>query len=374
MIRLQRHPLMLLGFVVAAAYVPGLPSEALAPRWAAIAVGVPLVSNLDPRQLGAPLCAALALFLALAAWSITWSPAPFAGTQEFFFLLMLAAACLAGAGLRDLDDPMTGLGVGLLLSAALAIVQWLGWHPVAQGSGRPAGLFFNSEVLAEFAALIFVWSALGRRWAIAVVALVPIVLCQSRVAALAVSIALLYAWRVHIALKLALGILILMIGAAALVFLGPDKLGSAGERIILWLAMSEAVTPWGQGLGWVQAALPVQSFVHNDALQILVELGMGGLVILAFPLAIWQRNRGNVAERALFVAVLVEAVVSFPLHVPASAFVAALVAGFLAGGRHPLRDDKPLCRNPDRHRLQRAHYASRGSLGPVRSRDPGFSV
>lgn len=357
--------MMLLGFAVAAAYGPGLPSEALAPRWAAIAVGVPLVSRLDPRALGAPLCALLAILVGFGALSLAWSPAPFAGTQELFFILMLCGVCLAGAGLDDLDGVMTGLGLGLLLSSVIAVVQWLGWEPVAHGSGRPGGLFFNSEVLAEFSALVLVWALLRPRWWLVGVALVPLLLCQSRVAVLTALAAVFYvSYPRPRGLRVLLGAMIVSIGGVAIVSVGADKLASAGERIILWLAMGEAITPLGRGLGWVEAALPVQSFAHSDVLQILVEFGWPGALLILLPIAAFRRHRGNLAERALLVAVCFQAVVSFPLRVPASAFVAALVAGYLAGGRHPLRLGRPLGGNPDGDPLQRQGLLDRGGPGP----------
>ncbi len=113
--------------------------------------------------------------------------------------------------------------------------------------------------------------------------------------------------------------------------LGIDKLTSAGQRIILWIATVMAMTPLGNGLGWFAAAHPSEEYAHSDVLQAVAELGVGAILFLAIPVVLMFRSRGNNAERAAFVAVCVEAIVSFPLHLPASGFLAALLAGYLAG-------------------------------------------
>ena len=322
----------LLGFAVAVAFWPGLLSEALVPRWAVIAIGISLVSRLDPRALGWPLCGLLVWFLALAALSLIGAPDRLTGGMDLIFILILSATFIAGAGLDDLDDVMLGLGAGLAVSSVLAVGQWYGWNPVARGSGSPPGLFFNGEVLAEFAALVFVWAAVRPRWLIAGIALVPIVICQSRVGALAAAVGLLYAWRPESwLLSGATAAAIGLAGVLAIFVLGPDKLGSAGNRIVVWLGMIEALTPLGRGLGWTIHALPHEQFVHSDALQAVLEVGYGAVVLAIIPVLAFWGGRGNRAERALFAAVCVEIVVSFPLHVPASGFLAVLVAGLLVG-------------------------------------------
>ena len=333
---------LLFGVAISAAYWPGLPAEALAPRWAIIAVGLPLLSRLDPRALGAGLCGLLLWLVGLGAVSLIASPDPLGGALELFYAIILCLALLAAAGLDDLDAVMMGLGIGLIPSSVLAVVQWFGWHPVAQGSGAPPGLFYNSEVLAEFAAILFVWAAVRRRWWVAVITAVPLVLCQSRIAVIVTALGILYAVPLSRWFKGSLAVLVGIGGIAALAFLGFDKIASAGERVIIWLAMGEAVTPLGRGLGWVEMALPRQLFAHSDALQALVEIGYGAVFLIIIPILVFWRKRGNLAERAAFFAICAEVLVSFPLRVPATGFVAAMLAGVLLGRGTVVRVGEPV--------------------------------
>jgi hypothetical protein len=90
-------------------------------------------------------------------------------------------------------------------------------------------------------------------------------------------------------------------------------------------------TPLGHGLGWASLAFPEEEFSHSDALQAIAELGIGGLALVLIPIAAFRGKRAGHAEHAIFSAILVEVFVSFPLHFPASGFLAAVVAGFMVG-------------------------------------------
>lgn len=351
-----------LGFAVSAAYWPGLLSGVFVPRWAAIAVGVPLLASLDPRALPEHLRYILLFLIAVAAMSVFLSPDPLAGWLEFFFIVMLSAAFVMGAGLDNLDDIMLGLAIGLVPSSILCATQYYGWWSPVPQSTAPAGLFFNSEVLAEFAALIAVWALLCRRWAFVLVAAVPLALCGSRVALLAVAIAVLYALRPRSRwLTAGLVLTIVAAGIGLLFAFGIGKMFSADQRIILWGATALALTPFGNGLGWFQAAHPVEMYAHSDALQALAELGVGGLMLLAIPITIFRNRRGTHAERAVFVAACVEIALSFPLHLPASGFTAAVVAGYLAGRGLPVCVGGADRRTADGRGVQRRENAGRST-------------
>ncbi len=302
------------------------------PRWAVLAIGIPLVSSLDLRCLTPGVAGVLLWMLGLAGVSLIASPDPYGGAGEFFFIIILSLAFVAAAGLDDLDGVLGGVGWGLAVSSALCLLQVCGRHPswAEQGYQAPAGLFYNSEVLAELASIVFVWAALRPRYLIALTAAVPVVLGQSRVALLAVGIGLFYALVKPFWARL-LGLLALPgIGLVAVLWFGLDKLGSAIERLVIWIAMAEAITPLGHGLGWVYLALPREQFAHSDALQAVVELGFGAIVLIFIPFAAFRGNRGGIAERAAFLAGCAEILVSFPLRVPATGFVLAILASFLA--------------------------------------------
>lgn len=339
-----------LGVAVSAAFWPGMLSAAWTPRWAVLAVGLPLTSRLDPRALPQGAQGVLVFMLALGALSLIASPYPQAGAYDLINIAILCMAFLAGANVDSLDPLFTGLCWGLAVSVGIAIIQALGvdW---AVDLGNPAdthanGLFFSSEVLAEFAALLAVWAVLRHSWTWAAIAAVPLVLCASRVAFIVAGVGVLLGFRPsrpYLFRTLLLVGVVAAIAAATMLSSDTYKIGSAGTRLVIWgaTALSAADAPLGNGLGWFIAAHPYEMLAHSDALQALVELGIGSVVLLAIPYMVWRSGRGSDAERALFYAACVAVVFSFPLHFPASGFLTAVLAGFLVGGRHSVCVGQP---------------------------------
>lgn len=327
-------------FVVAAVYIPNIFSAASMPRWWAIAIGLPLVSNLDPRKLPFPIAVCLAAGLMWAAISLLWSPDLQAGALGLLMLVLLCLAMIAAAGEEDLDLTIEAFGWGLSISCALAVPQWLGWSPVAQVAA-PAGLFMNSEVLAEVAAPVLVWALLGRRWVLANILMIPLALCHSRIAVLAAFAGLLWAWQPASAWLKGTVIAGMAIAAGSSVtMLGIEKFAGAMDRMVLWGAAVQSITIPGRGLSWWAAAHPgpYEELAHSDLLQMMVEIGIGALPLLVVPIMILSwRSAGKTAERAALAAFCLEGLVSFPVHLPASGFLAAVLAGSLARCRADVR-------------------------------------
>lgn len=368
---LSDHRAAALGFMVSAAVWPGMLQGSFVPRWAVIAVGAPMISTLDPRNLSAAMRGVILFLLALCALSIRVSPFPEAGIGDFIFIVILTLAFFAGAGLSSFDDLMHGIGAGLAISTAFCLMQFFHiWEPFV-GSREPFGLFYNSEVMGEFTALVAAWSVVRRNWLLSVIAIAPVLMSHSRIGVAVVALSIIYAmkpgrWMLSLFVSGAIAGAIGMI-----VFL---KLGDSLHRLTLWGATILAFTPFGNGLGWGTAAFPVEEFVHSDALQALAELGVGAMVLLAIPFAALRSNRGSDAERALFLAACFETLVSFPLHFPASGFLAASVAGFLAGGRLVVRDRASI---GDTHHQRRRLWwanATRAYDGARESRGLGLSL
>lgn len=312
------HKSALLGFAVSAAYWPGMLSAAFTPRWAVIAVGLPLLTRMDPRDVPEPLRWVLAALLAVGAVSLAGSPDPKGGALDLIFMVLLCGTFVAGAGLTSLDGVMTGAAAGLAISAILCTFQTV-----------PSGLFYSSEVMAEFAALVFVWGALRPNLPAVMIAAIPIALSGSRIAIVMAAVALLLAARQSPRVT-ASGLVVLATAAvASLMIFKPE---SAADRIDLWAATVAALMPLGHGLGWFGATYP-SDFSHSDVAQALAELGAAAALLAAIPIFVITRDRGNDAERAVFWAACFEAVVSFPLHMPATGFVAAIAAGHLVSRR-----------------------------------------
>ena len=341
------------------------------PRWAVIAAGVPLISKLDPRNITDTMKLVLSFIITLGALSLLASPYPTAGVQDLLFIVFLCLSFLLGAEQDSLDAVMGGICAGLAASTAMVIGQYLGLLALPHDSTLPAGLFFNSELLGEFAALVFVWGALKRNWIVSIIAGLPVLLTQSRVGVIAIAIGMFYALRPRsIWLNAAIVAGVVLIAGAMLAGFGFDigKMQSAVHRVTLWAAAILAWKPFGNGLGWGTAAFPFEQFVHSDAIQAVTELGMGALAALAIPFTAFRNNRGTYAERALFAACCVEIVISFPLHFPATGFVAAVVAGYLVSARPVvwLGSDVSGTENGFRHQRRNAasaRVAGRGGWG-----------
>lgn len=297
-----------------------------------------MASSLDPRNIPASLRWVLSILIVCGALSLLESPYPMAGVQDLLFILFLSGAFLLGAELSSLDDIMKGLAVGLAVTTAVLLAQSAGLIVLSHDSGLPAGLFFNSEVMAEFSALVCVWALVSKRWIFTLIAAIPVVLAESRIGGLVIIMAVFYAYRpASWKTNALIGLAILALAVATLQILGPEKIGSASHRIVLWGTGIGAWRVIGQGLGWGSAAFPYEQFIHSDAIQAITELGIVAVALISIPFIAFRNGRGSNAERAVFVAACVEVVLSFPLHFPATGFVAAIVAGYLVSARPVVR-------------------------------------
>jgi hypothetical protein len=325
-------------FAVAVAFIPHIMSSAFLPRWGVIIIGTPLVSRLALGRLSQTMQYVLVLGIAWAACSVLFAPDRMAGAYQLFLMVATIGVFIAASEIDTLDDAMTGLAFGIGLSSALCWLFLSDIKLVEQGTVHPAGLFWNSEILAEFAAPVLLWALLKRRWPLVALTVTPMLVSESRVALLALGTGLLYYFRPRsTALTVAMFSVLALAGILVVLLLlgsAPDnRIGSAGLRIVYWLTAIWSATPLGNGLGWWNAAHPAEAFVHSDALQAVNELGIGAIFLLAIPVLILRESRGTNAERAVFIAVCVEVLVSFPLHLPAGSFLAAICAGYLAGHR-----------------------------------------
>ncbi|MEM7767899.1 MAG: O-antigen ligase family protein [Pseudomonadota bacterium] len=178
-----------------------------------------------------------------------------------------------------------------------------------------------------------------------------------------------------VAVTMLLGALVL--GGAATVMaglnptLGWAETDNPAARAEVWrqsLVIARDHFPFGVGFGAFEYVYPLyetegmissryMNAAHNEYLQVLVELGAVGVVLLAGALALWAwvsvqawRAKGNDEgrmRRAASIAslvVILHSIVDYPLHAPFYAIVAAALAGILclpprharqAAGRRP---------------------------------------
>jgi len=336
---LAAHRVGVWAFLVTVAFVPGIMSAAIVPRWAVIALGIPLVSQIR-WQIPTGLQLAVAAGVAWSAASIIHAPDQLDSLLQFFFMLCLICVMGVASQVDDLTEALSGMCWGLGLSSLVCLIAWRHGHFLA--TSHPElfpGLFYNAEVLVELCAPLLVWAAVTRRWHFVAIAAVPILLNNSRIPIVAVMIGLMFAfwpkdWRARLALGMA-GI-VLACSVVAYMTFGHFKLGSAAGRIVSWLTAAYAITPSGQGFGWFRATHGGDEFAHSDILQAFAEIGIGALLFALIPVYA-LRNRRAHAERAAFVVICTELAVSFPIHVPATGFLAALLAGYLVRDRLGVR-------------------------------------
>jgi hypothetical protein len=385
------------GFAVAAAFLPGIYSAPFLPRWWILAIGLAFVPRLDLRLIDERILWCMGITLLWCALTLLWTPALYGGAFLLAFLVLFCLITVASASaMREQRAfALSGFAAAMLVSAAIAFAQrFFEYHGIPQSvPGLPAGLFFNTEVLAEAAAPIAVWCALQWRdpvYAVtAAVLIVLLLLAQERIALAVLLLGLAYGFLSNPKWRTAAFALIALAGFFAL-FL---KITSADQRVLLWstavmtiLRASDVAGALnnilGHGIGWWFQAhpFPQEEYVHSDALQFLVELGVFALPLLAVPFIAWfgeSRNSPALrADRAAFLAVAIEGVVSFPLHMPANVFLFGMLAGAMATRRADVRvpglsggivdDDDPRWQAAQpgyvRHDSQRRHFGI-----PVRS-------
>lgn len=338
---LARHKVGVWAFLVGVAYVPGIMSAAIVPRWAVVALGVPLVSQIR-WQIPVTLQAVIAAGFAWTAMSIFRAPDQMDALLQLFLMACLFGVMGAASQLDTLEDALGGLCWGIGVSAGVCGASFLVGYPLVSSTHVDLfpGLFYNSEVLVELCAPVLVWAAAKRHWHYVAMCAVPILVNNSRIAIFCVVIGLLFSfWPKTQKLRIFASILAVsvIVAAAAWFTIGHFKFGSAASRVTSWLTAVYTITPAGYGLGFWRATHGGEEFAHSDVLQSFAEIGLGALLFAAVPFYA-LRNRRDHAERAAFIVLCIELVVSFPLHVPATGFLAALLAGYLVRERAGLRN------------------------------------
>ena len=160
---------MIFGFLLTALYVPGIAGAATTPKWALLAVALPvllLMRGDSPRKFTLSHLFGLG-FVAWAAVSLIWTPNRLDGMGELIKLVILTQVFLLGARMEPhhLSSLLCGLAIGLLPSAAVVLIQT--WQPDIVLHATPnSGLFVNSGSLAEIAALVMIGllTIQGRYW------------------------------------------------------------------------------------------------------------------------------------------------------------------------------------------------------------------
>lgn len=318
-------------------------SASTSPRWWAMAIGSAAgLFFITVRQTAAHTWGGL--FLLWAAASIMWAGSGFDAGGELPKLAALALVFCVAAEAKSSDATFLALGLAASANAALMLLQaadlvtWL--IPLGHAPGYPVGTFGNKNVAANFGALALLGVLLlllrdGRRplWLYgsaaagsAVCAFLPF----SRGAILAVLLALCLRERPRWTIP-AIGVAFAGFLAAAWWRPWLNLYDSAAPRLEQWDWSLSNLKLFGWGAGNYGSVFPWEH-ANNDAIELAFEYGVGALLLVGFFTYV-LRCRSLPAEWRIVVAYLVIGLVTFPMHEPAVAFVAAFAAGRLAGER-----------------------------------------
>ncbi len=324
-----------LAFLTTILFVPGIVDPATVPRWALLMLVVPVLWYRRPN----PITVGHLLggcFLAWATLSLCWTFNLYDGLRAaLMFGLLALVFCAAPLSLRRVYGAMA---VALAINSGVAIAQVYGWDGLAQAY-PPGGLFFNKNFGAEISAMVLVGVIASKLWWAIPGILPTLVLSDCRGAALGLTAA--FILLIYQTNKARAVMLTALVAGAGAYFWRASS--SVEQRFQVWLDTWDGFRFWGRGLGSFYTTFPEHSTrldqmvfrpstAHADLINLTYELGPGVLLLLGLLVYVW-RSRPVRAEHYVLVVFLTEGLVGFPLYLPATAFLAALVLGSLCRDR-----------------------------------------
>lgn len=320
------------GAILGLIYWPYIYAPATSPRWAFLAVTLPLliktVQWTTLHLIGL-------LFLVWSTLSLLWTSNVYDGLDDLIHFTIIAEAFLVGACLTDLKQLFIGLGISICASSAFVLL------------GVSEALYVNFNILAETALIVIVGLWVYKQYWL-IIGLLPSLAWSYSRAAILIATIMFFGWlwkksRFISLLVLLAFVILLFVG----VYYGEEigslrfryRFDTVQERLILWRDTILGLNWLGHGIGSYYSTFPFFStfdtlvarpkYAHNDLLQIIFELGVAGaLLIITFC---WQVLKSQQIERYVFVAFIGISCFSFPLYLPVTAFVAAVVCGHIAG-------------------------------------------
>jgi O-antigen ligase len=244
---------------------------------------------------------------------------------------------------------MIGLAAGLSLSSIVVLAQSI-WPDIVLHVTENSGLFMNSDTLGDTAAVVLIGLAFAKdipvkhRLCLAVMVLPCLIMPSCRGAWLAVAgVAVNAIWSKSRLAGIAVALVLALAAIAS--YRSGYRLDAIAQRLSMWRDIAPALTWRGHGIGsvWTDFAGLNTTYdtaqlraehLHNDWLEAIFEGGIIGAGALAAML-VCLRGKDPTA-RAILLGIGIEAVTGFPLHLPVTAFLAALCLGHLARERDSL--------------------------------------
>ena len=370
--------------LVSVAYIPGIAGAGFTSRWLVLAVcsvflfGIVHIRYTPAHRWGIAL-------LAYAFVSIAFEPVFWEGLNGFLQLLILGLIFTLGSQATDLRPVYAGFALGITINLLFVVPQMFGYTPVSWVN-VPAGLFVNRTLLGEAAALALVGALVTRQWWCVPGPAVCVALAQNRGSWLALGVcSAIWLFRRNVAFGLAI---FFLLPVAAFGLANYGRWYGPLERIYLWRDTLDGLSIFGNGIGSFYSMIPAfghrlegvvrEAHAHSDPLELAFELGAPGVVATAAILWAAFRAPDSFGDKLVLVAFLVEGLVGFTAHMPATGFVGFVVAGALCGRRYRLWKPVALGAFRERFRLGSARAAKdraasdarRGDVVPARLCDP----
>ena len=313
-------------FLLAIVHVPGVTGATTLASWGFLSLTLPwlLLGKLE-MTLGHWLGV---LFLSYATLSLQWSPRELDGIESLWHWAMLGGAFCLGHRLKTLRGAFLGLGLGLAVSVVVGAFQIAGFEPVLSNATYPAvsGLLYNSNVFSETAAIVMVGLIVYRLWWLAGLVAVGVLMGEGRGALLALTMVSICCF---IPAKYRFIVLLGAAAAMGAVLSAKYSTMSGSMRMeVLTAAFADGNPVFGHGIGsfGIETWRAWFDHLHNDFLEAIYEFGIGAWLL--FALLASAVCRTGPARPVLFCFAVI-ACFSFPVALPVTGFVAALVTGHL---------------------------------------------
>ena len=327
---------MIFGFLLTICFDPNLWYGATVPRWALLAVTLPLLTAFaSPNHFTVSHLVGL-VFVVWSTISLLWCANIYDGLGDLLQVLILAQAFVLGARLQSVEHILSGMALGMAVNTASVLIT----HN---------NLFFNTDMAAECAAMIAMGLICYRKWLFLPFVLPTLFWPPIARGAILGFLAGICCWlwpRSRWAAALLAGAM--LIGGFYALDIRPLAVEA---RIDLWTGAWRGIDWLGHGLGslptlypWVthswDTMIERPDHAHNELIEILFDLGVIGLLGFVGMVCTSLYRSSSVLAPAL-ATISVISLVAFPLNIPATAFIAALVIGNLAGSGPGLRSYFP---------------------------------
>ncbi len=331
----------LLGFLLAVCYIPLVTGTAILTQWLLLGVALPMMI-LTPLRI-TPVHWLGCVFLAYVCASLTWTENIYDSGWTVFCWIVLAMAFCLGSLQESLRPIFVGICVGLMFSVLFVVLAQAGWRPIYQQAwDAPAGLFVAPNALGSILAIAVVAAVVYEIWWFVPFGIYGLISSNYRIGVIA---ALICAVPIYWRISKRVTIYLICAVTLCVIALTLWKATPAGHRLEYWSSILPVLSWQGYGIGSFFQLYPTLAnelvsrpeHAYNDYLELVFELGLGVLPLWLL-LALCFEAKSD--DRLILACFLLQSLAFFPLSVPLSAFMAALVAGQLARVRALDRDKR----------------------------------